>query len=248
MASRNDRPLDGQSAVVLGGSSGIGLAAAAELAALGAHTVIAGRDRSRLDTALASLPSGTTAHEVDVTSPSSLQALAAAVSVDGIDHLVLAAGASDGIGPVAGLDLAALRRGLDTKVVGFVGAVQALAPTIAKSGSITFVSARSASRSAPGAAGLAAINGAVEALVPSLAAELAPIRVNAVSPGVVDTAWWSAFPDDLRRAIFEQYASGTTIGRIGTAADVALAIAAVALNPNISGVVLPCDGGAGVAA
>src|SRR5687767_989575 len=91
-----------------------------------------------------------------------------------VDHLVLAAGTSDGIGAVADVDLVALRRGLETKVVGAVAAVQAFTPVLAPAASITFVSARSASRSAPGAAGLGAINGALESLVASLAAELAP--------------------------------------------------------------------------
>jgi NAD(P)-dependent dehydrogenase (short-subunit alcohol dehydrogenase family) len=101
----------------------------------------------------------------------------------------------------------------------------------------------SADRSAPGAAGLAAGNGAVQALVPSLAVELAPVRVNAVSPGVIDTPWWSWLPDDQRGAVLAQYAERSPAGRVGTPEEVAAAIVGLMTNGFLTGVVLHCDGG-----
>ena len=80
-------------------------------------------------------------------------------------------------------------------------------------------------------------------LVPILAAELKPIRVNGVSPGVIDTPWWDVFPDDQKQAIFETYAAKTPVGRVGRPEDVAQAIAFLIANSFMSGHMLICDGG-----
>lgn len=108
---------------------------------------------------------------------------------------------------------------------------------------MTLVSAGSAQAALPGTSLLAAVNGAVEAAVPPLARELAPRRVNAVSPGVIETSWWDAIPSQDREAIFAQFEGQTPVGRNGRAEDVAHAICALIENDYISGVVLPCDGG-----
>jgi NAD(P)-dependent dehydrogenase (short-subunit alcohol dehydrogenase family) len=96
----------------------------------------------------------------------------------------------------------------------------------------------------PGTAGIAAVNGAVEALVKPLAFELAPIRVNAVSPGVVDTPWWSGMPDAVKRDYFAQTAAVLPAGRIATADDVAQAVVLAATNANTTGAIIETDGGA----
>ena len=96
----------------------------------------------------------------------------------------------------------------------------------------------------PGTARLAAVNGAVEALVRPLAAELAPIRVNGVSPGLVDTPWWGALPEDDRRAYFAQAASQLPTRRVATAEDVADAVVLAATNRNLTGSIIETDGGA----
>jgi NAD(P)-dependent dehydrogenase (short-subunit alcohol dehydrogenase family) len=80
-------------------------------------------------------------------------------------------------------------------------------------------------------------------MVPALAVELKPIRVNAVSPGVIDTPFWAPLPDDQRREMFDQYVSATPVGRIGSADDVAAAIVSVIANAFITGSVVPVDGG-----
>ena len=95
----------------------------------------------------------------------------------------------------------------------------------------------------PGTAALAAVNGALEAAVPPLARELAPRRVNAVSPGVVETSWWDELPEADRKATFDQFAPQTPVGRNGNGEDVAHAIASLIENDYITGAVLPCDGG-----
>src|SRR5580658_4763866 len=95
-----------------------------------------------------------------------------------------------------------LRRAFDAKFWGHITTIQAVLPHLAPAGSITLLGAVTARAGMPGTAGIAAINGAVEALVKPLAAELAPIRVNGVSPGLVDTPWWNGLPDDARQAYF----------------------------------------------
>ncbi|BCJ35890.1 short-chain dehydrogenase [Actinocatenispora thailandica] len=234
MTSHND-VLEGSTVLVVGGSSGIGLATARAARAAGAEVTVTGRDEAKLRAAGDRIA-------WRVADLHDRGSIAAAVP-DRLDHLVLAAGDSAGIGPVTGLDLDSVRAGLDTKVIGFLGAIQAALPALQPGGSITLVGAASARSAAPGAVGLAMINGAVEAGVASLAAELTPVRVNAVSPGVVDTAWWSGFPAEAREAVFTQYGKAASIGRVGTAAEVAQAILALVANPYLTGAVLPVDGG-----
>ena len=105
------------------------------------------------------------------------------------------------------------------------------------------VSAGSAQSALVGTALLAAVNGAIEAAVPPLARELAPRRVNAVSPGVTDAGWWEALPDEDREAMFAQFSEQTPVRRIGSADDVAHAICSLIENDYVNGTVLPCDGG-----
>src|SRR5207247_4360576 len=107
------------------------------------------------------------------------------------------------------------------KPIAHLQAVSLALPTLADRGSLTLVSAGSAQGAFPGTALLAAVNGAVEAAVPPLARELAPRRLNAVSPGVIETGWWDVLPEPERQATFEQFAEQTPVGRNGSAEDVA---------------------------
>ncbi len=122
-------------------------------------------------------------------------------------------------------------------------AVALAVPTLAEHGSITLVTAGSAQSALPGTAGLAAVNGALEAAVAPLAFELAPRRVNAVSPGVIETGWWDEMPDKARDETLSTFAQRALVRRTGRPQDVALAIVALVQNTFITGVVLPCDGG-----
>ncbi|MET8144134.1 SDR family oxidoreductase [Sphaerisporangium sp. NPDC005288] len=228
-------------ALVVGGTSGIGLATARRLRAMGARVHVAGRDKARLDAVAASDPE-LVRHRADGGDAGEIGAVAEAVGA--IDWLVVSLSGGEGAGPIAELDLPALRRAFDAKLFGHLTTVQAVLPRLAPTGSITLIGAISARAAIPGTAGLAAVNGAVEALVKPLAVELAPIRVNAVSPGLVDTPWWSALPDDAREAYFAQSARALPTGRIATADDVAEAVVLAATNRNITGTVIEADGGA----
>jgi NAD(P)-dependent dehydrogenase (short-subunit alcohol dehydrogenase family) len=235
-------PFDGQRVVVIGASAGIGEATARVFAAQGAAVVITGRSKDRLDQAAQRIGHSVEIAELDATDRGALDAFFATAGT--IDHLVLAASpGAIGVGPIADLDEAALRQAFDGKVFAHVKAIQAALPRLRPDGSVTIVSAASARAAFPGTAALAAANGALEAIVPPLAVELAPLRVNAVSPGVIDTPWWAAMPEDQRRAYFDAAAAITPVRRVGRAEDVAEAIAYLAGATFVTGTVLECTGG-----
>jgi NAD(P)-dependent dehydrogenase (short-subunit alcohol dehydrogenase family) len=160
-----------------------------------------------------------------------------------IDHLVLCLSGAEGGGEFASLDLRALRRGFEGKFWPHVEIAQAAIPALSKNGSITFVTAMSANAAIPGTSGLAAINGALNAMVPPLAKELKPIRVNAVAPGVTDTPWWNAYSPEAKAKSFESFAAAIPLGRVGEPDEVARAIQHFIENSYLTGIVLPCDGG-----
>jgi NAD(P)-dependent dehydrogenase (short-subunit alcohol dehydrogenase family) len=226
--------------LIFGGTSGIGEAAARAFAQRGDDVVVAGRSRERLDAALGRLGNGTRGEAVDAADGAAVRELAAAHAP--IDVLVLAPSGGAGGGPFANLALDDLRAGFEGKLWPQVTALQAALPAMAADGAVVLVTAGSARAALPGTSGLAAINGALEAMVAPLAAELAPLRVNAVSPGVIDTPWWEQQPDAMRAAAFEAFAH-VPAGRIGRPDDVAEAIVALATNTYVTGSVLDCAGG-----
>lgn len=178
--------------VIMGGTSGIGLATAERLTGSGAEVIVTGRDPEKL---AAVKDRVTAAEQVDGTSEEELSAFFRRTGE--IDHLVLAfSTGSIGMGPLREADPAAIRAMFDGKLFGYLAAIRHARVT----GSITLISAASARAALPGTVALAAVNGAIERIVPPLAAELAPVRVNAVSPGVIDTPWWSFLPDEIGRA------------------------------------------------
>jgi NAD(P)-dependent dehydrogenase (short-subunit alcohol dehydrogenase family) len=232
---------DRRHVAVIGGSAGIGLAAAQLLAARGARVTIGGRDQGRLDDARKSLPDSAQALVVDATDLGALQRFYEQAGP--IDHLVITVTRRGGAGPAEGLAQDDLLGAFDGKTVAHLRALALALPTLAADGSITLVTAGSAQSALPGTAGLAAVNGALEAAIGPLAHELGPRRVNAVSPGVIETGWWDTFPEEDRRATFATFAQRAPVQRNGRPDDVAHAIVALIENTFVTGVVLPCDGG-----
>jgi NAD(P)-dependent dehydrogenase (short-subunit alcohol dehydrogenase family) len=114
---------------------------------------------------------------------------------------------------------------------------------LAKDASITFVWAISARAANPGTSGLAAINGAIEFMIKPLGRELKPVRVDAVSPGVVETTWWNKVPDGVREQMLKQSSDASLVGRNGKPEDLAEAICLLVSNSFITGTVLEVDGG-----
>ena len=232
--------------VVIGGSSGIGLAVARRSLDDGATVVIAGRSQQRLDAARADLartgpPAGRlSAHPVDIGDPAQVTRLFERVGT--LSHLVVTA-ADLPYGPVVSLSEDSMVRAVRSKILGPLFAAQQAAPRITKPGSITFTSGIAASRPAPGGALAATVNGALESMVLALALELAPIRVNAVSPGWVDTPVWDRLATpDVKNARLADLAARLPARRLGRPEDIANAVAFLIADTFVTGTVLHAEG------
>lgn len=230
-----------QTVVIMGGTSGVGLATAHAAAQAGARVIVAGRSRDKLDVATAGLGDSACGEQVDAADRGALDAFFERLRR--IDHLVIAASSGMGAGGFSTLSQADLERGFDGKFWIQWRCAQAALPHMSTAGSITLVTAISARVGNPGTSGLAAINGALGAMVLPLAHELGPIRVNAVSPGVIDTAWWGRRDPEMKRRVFDQVAASAPLKRVGKAEDVADAILFLAGNGYVTGVILDVDGG-----
>jgi NAD(P)-dependent dehydrogenase (short-subunit alcohol dehydrogenase family) len=232
--------MSSQHSVIIGGSSGIGLATASELTVAGHKVTITGRSAERLGNARASVPGV----ECVVMDAAAADTVSEALSgIGSFDHLVLALGSGKGFGPFTSVSVADVRKGFEEKVYPHFAVAQAALPLLRKDGSITFISAVSAHAASPGTAGIGAANAAVAMFVPILAAELRPLRVNGVSPGVIDTPWWDFLPSDQKEAVFAEYAGKAPVGRVGRPDDIAQAVAFLISNTFMSGHVIVCDGG-----
>ena len=222
-------------AIIMGGTAGIGLATAERLMAAGAEVTVTGRDESRL----AKVRDHVT-DAVQLDGSDERQVAEFFGQVGEIDHLVLAfSPGAIALGPLADLSTENIRAAFDGKLFGYLHALRHAKVT----GSITLIGAASARAALPGTVALAGANGAIERMVPPLAAEFAPVRVNAVSPGVIDTDWWSDLPEEVRRARFGEFAAALPVGRIGTPDDVAAAIVYLIGATFVTGQILAVDGG-----
>lgn len=222
----------------------MGRATTALLVASGAEVTVTGRSAERLAETAAAIP-GVRTEQVDATERPQLDAFFTGLGT--FHHLVVCVTGGEGAGPFAELDLANLRRAFEAKTFAHLAIVQAALPRLDPAGSVTLVTAASARSALPGTAGLAAVNGALEAAVPPLAAELAPLRVNAVSPGVVDTPWWNAWPTAARAELFATTAQRLPVARVGQPDEIAAAIMLIITNGFVTGQVLVVDGGASLA-
>jgi NAD(P)-dependent dehydrogenase (short-subunit alcohol dehydrogenase family) len=229
--------------IVIGGSSGMGLAVARRCLTAGAPVVIAGRSPERLHAALAELdcPDRVRAVTADVGRQAQVKALFEQSGA--VRHVVVTA-ADLPYGPVAALTEDAMMRAVRSKFLGPFFVAQEAAARMKDGGSITLTSGIAVYRPAPGGALAASVNGALEAMVRAFALELAPIRVNAVSPGWVDTPIWAGLATpEAKQARFADMASRLPGRRTGTPADVAHAIGYLMDDDFVTGTVLHAEGG-----
>ena len=234
-------PLADQRIVIIGGSSGTGLATARAAAAAGAAVTIASSDQGRLDAALAGLPGNCDGAVVDTRSEAAVAALFARAGE--LDHLVYTAGDALGQRALKDLSVDEARQLFGVRFWGAVAAVKHAAPRLRSGGSIVLTSGTIGVRPTPGAALAASGAGAIEGLTRGLAVELAPIRVNAVRPGVIRTPMWNQIPEPQRETLFATLAERTLTKTIGEADQIAMTHLFLMENRFVTGTVLTVDGG-----
>lgn len=234
--------LHDQRVVVLGGTSGIGLATAKAAACLGAQVTVVSRRPASVDRALADLPSGTGGRAADLTDTD--QARRLFDDLGSIDHLVFTAGEPLVLMSLDTLDLIKARESFTLRYFGALWAVHAALPHLRPGGSITLTTGIAGRRPGPGWAVAASICGAIESLTRALAVELAPIRVNAVSPGVVRSPLWASMPQASRDQMYRDTAAAIPAGRVGEVDDIAQAYLFCLTQPFATGSILTVDGGA----
>ncbi|MFF3001072.1 SDR family oxidoreductase [Streptomyces sp. NPDC057950] len=232
-------PLKGKTALVVGRAGGIARAIVIAARDAGADVVAAGRDQKALADAYAGEP-GITTETVDLTDEASIAALGERLGT--VDHVVSTASAR-ARGRVADLDRDAVRLSFDTKVIGPLMLAKHLAPRMPKSGSFTLFSGVAAAKIAVGTLAVAITNGAAEVLARSLALELAPVRVNAISPGVIDTGAWDGFGEEGKAEYFAGIRARNPARRIGTTDDVADAVLFAMTSTFLTGETVHIDGG-----
>lgn len=230
--------LQDKTVVVVGRGSGIARAVALVAHDEGARVIVAGRDRAKIADAYADLD--ITAESVDITDDESISGLADRVGP--LDHVVSTASAR-ARGKLADLERKDLQLSFDTKVIGPTMLAKHFAQQLNPGGSFVLFSGVHAFKLNVGYLGVGITNGAVDFLTRWLAVELAPIRVNTISPGVIDTGAWDAMGEDGKRSYFEHISSSNPARRIGTVEDVAGAVLFAMTNSFMTGVTLKIDGG-----
>ncbi|WP_233344944.1 SDR family oxidoreductase [Burkholderia cepacia] len=234
--------LDDQRVLVVGGSSGIGEATARAFAEAGATVTIASRDAAKLAASKDRIGYGVSTGVMDITDDASVRAFLD--SAGEFDHVVVSA-AQTATGPVRGLALDDAYAAMDSK---FWGAYRvARAVRIRQGGSLTFVSGFLSVRPSKNSVLQGAINAALESLARGLALELAPVRVNTVSPGLIATPLWSKIDAEARDRMYEGAAARLPAGRVGQPEDVANAVLYLASTPYATGSTVLVDGGGAIA-
>lgn len=234
--------LEGQCVVITGGSSGIGLATALRARNAGAsRVVIAGRSPEKLAQAVAAIGDVADPYPLDVTDEDAVSRFFA--DLGAIDHLVTAA-AGTYRGKITETDTAAAKALFESKYWGQHHCIKHAGPRVRDGGSITLFSGWISRKPMVATGTLAAIDAAIEAIARIASLELAPVRVNAVVPGMIDTPLWGArLTEEQQRAHFEKVGAGLPVGRAGTADDVAHAVMFLMTNGFTSGAILDVDGG-----
>lgn len=229
-----------QTVVIVGGSSGMGLATAKYLAQLGYDIIIASRSKEKLDKAIQSIGKGKS-YVIDASSEKAVEDFFS--SLPTFHHIVISA-ADFVMGPFLDLSIQEAKRFFDSKFWSQYTVAKYGAKKIQKNGSITFFSGILSQKPSLNLSVAASINSAIEGLTRSLALELAPIRVNAIAPGTIHTPVWDVVPEHDRTTYFEQAKKTLPVRRIGQPEDVAQAVRFLIECGYMTGDVIRCDGGA----
>lgn len=230
-----------QRVVFLGGTSGIGLAAAQAALGAGASVIVASSSRQRVADALAVLGEDVEGHAVDVGDEVAVQALFERIGP--FDHFVYSAGDSLQIGELAETAIDAIRKAFEVRVFGAITAVKHAVPHLRPGGSVVLTSGIASLRPQAGWTSAAGICGAMDAIARALAVELAPIRVNVVSPGFVRTPLWAGIPEAEREAMYVAKGAALPVGRVAEPEDIAQSYLHLMSNRYCTGQVVVVDGG-----
>ncbi|OIK08505.1 SDR family oxidoreductase [Bacillus sp. MUM 13] len=233
--------LKGKKVVILGGTSGIGLAAAKAFLDESAQIIIASRSVSKLSDAKAMLGGNAEGYEIDFRNEEKVSDFFK--QVGNFDHLIVTAG-EGAMGHFSELPVADVREAFDSKFWGQYISVHAALPYLNNESSITLTSGVYGKRPPKGATTLASINSAIDGLVRGLSVDLAPIRVNVVSPGIVDTPLYGGMPKDQRQDMYNGIAQELPVGRVAQPEDIAETYVYLAKNGFTTGTSVLIDGGA----
>jgi NAD(P)-dependent dehydrogenase (short-subunit alcohol dehydrogenase family) len=238
---RSNMSLAGKTVVIIGGSSGMGLATAKAAQSEGAKVVITGRSEERLRSAREELGRSPRTVALDAADEAGTRALFE--ELGSVDHAFITA-ATLTFDPKLAADSAAMRSALDTRFWGAYYVAKYAAPKMPADGTITFTTGTAARKPIPGAAVVSASCGAVEALARALAIDLAPIRVNTIAPGLIDTPLHEKMSGKERAAKqIAAMAARLPVKRAGRPEDIAQAVLFLMKNPFATGITLTVDGG-----
>lgn len=232
--------LHNQKVVIIGGSSGIGLETARQALEQGAEVIIASRSAAKLKDAKERLNGSVSSYVLDTTDEEQVRGFFEEIGT--YDHLVVSAAETSG-GKFLETDSAASRQLFENKFWGQYYAAKYGSLQLTANGSITLFSGVVAYKTMVGSAALGAVNAAVSNLGQTLALELAPIRVNVVSPGIIDTPSRSKMSQDAREQFYNAVAGKLPVNRVGAASDVAQSVLYLIQNTFVTGTVLHVDGG-----
>ncbi|TIR89971.1 SDR family oxidoreductase, partial [Mesorhizobium sp.] len=235
--------MDETKILIVGGGSGMGLALARRCLDEGAGVIIAGRNAARLNAARDELdrPAALATAMVDISREAEVAALFARIGR--LEHIVsTAADIECAYRLLPEIELSAAQKVVDSKFYGPLLLAKHGAPKLSANGSLTFVSGIAAYRPAARGSVAAAVNAGLEGLVRALAIELAPIRVNAVSPGWVDTPIWQFVAGDAKDETLAAMAKRLPAGRVGRPEDIADAIRFLMGNGFTTGTTLHVEG------
>lgn len=230
--------LKGKNILVVGGSSGMGLATAQALAALGSEVTIASRSAENLAAATTVIDGEVVTRPLDGTNDAAVEAFF--TDTPAWDHVVVSAG-SGGRGRIDEFPIQDAFKAMNGKFWLYYRIARAA--KVANDGSLTFVSGALSQKPAPGAALISAVNAAIEGLTRGLAIDLAPTRVNTVCPGLIDTPMWDRMPEADKLAMYARSAENLPAGRVGQPEDVAQTIIYLMTNQFSTGAVVPLEGG-----
>ena len=237
----NTSSLNGKSVLVLGGTSGIGLATAKAAAVAGALVTIVSGNQQRVDQALTQLPNTSKGFVVNLSQEANIRSFFAGYG--NFDHLVYTAGENIKFSNIVDTDLDDARDYFSIRYWGAVAAVKYAVPHINAGGSVSLMSGTAAQRPGAGWSLVSSICGAMESFTRSMAAELAPIRVNAIAAGIVRTNLWNSMPEADREGLYKSMGDALLVKRIGEAEDIAGTFLYLMQQQYGTGQILTVDGG-----